>query len=318
VSILALDLLTFAAVWAVGFGARAAWTAGGRRRARGRWFAFGAVLGPVALAILDVAPPGTCAACLSPVSGWSMTCAACGEDVRAVPRLLEPDRPVETEAPTPAVTAVAVVAPPAAAAAAGPVMSATASDSPDAATAAPAAGTRSRRRSPSVVGTRAVPAREAASTPKPPTPKPVPAASSAARPPAPPASFPGVPVFDAALAQPRLDLDLRRPMRLASCIFVEGTIALLPGTWYQLSSEGGELSISGPPGSFPNGSAMSRPLSDVQLKKRGDRLVITGTSGSDTDFRLAFRSTLDWTPLGITQEVDARRQAWGVDAATTE
>jgi len=127
-----------------------------------------------------------------------------------------------------------------------------------------------------------------------------------------------MPVFDAALTQPGLDLDLRRPMRLASCIFVEGTIALLPGTWYQLSSEGGELSISGPPGSFPNGSAMSRPLSEVQLKKRGDRLVITGTSGSDTDFRLAFRSTLDWTPLGITQEVDARRQALGVDAATTE
>ena len=78
----AVAWLAFAAVWAVGFGSRAAWLARQRRRGRGRWFLFGAVLGPAGLLILEDAPPGTCASCLSPVAGWSMTCATCGEDVR--------------------------------------------------------------------------------------------------------------------------------------------------------------------------------------------------------------------------------------------
>jgi hypothetical protein len=40
------------------------------------------VLGPVALLILKVAPPGTCGQCLSPVRGWSSQCRGCGGDVR--------------------------------------------------------------------------------------------------------------------------------------------------------------------------------------------------------------------------------------------
>ena len=107
----------------------------------------------------------------------------------------------------------------------------------------------------------------------------------------------------------QLDLDVRRPMRLASCVFVEGTEALVPGMWYQLVSEGGALSISGPQGSMPDGSAISRPLTEVQVKTSGDRLVVTSASGPDDDLRLVFRSTLDWTPLGLTREVDARRRA---------
>ena len=87
VNVLAIAWLALGLVWAVGFGSRAASVAGARNRRRERWFLFGAVLGPGALAILDAAPPGVCARCLSPVAGWSTTCAACGEDVRANPMI---------------------------------------------------------------------------------------------------------------------------------------------------------------------------------------------------------------------------------------
>ena len=60
---------------------------------------------------------------------------------------------------------------------------------------------------------------------------------------------------------------------------------------------------------MPNGLAISRPLAEVQVKTSGDRLVVTSASGSDDDLRLVFKSTLDWTPLGLKREVDARRRA---------
>lgn len=100
-------------------------------------------------------------------------------------------------------------------------------------------------------------------------------------------------------------------MRLASCVFVEGTEALVPGLWYQLASEDGALSISGSQGSLPNASAISRHLTEIEVKTSGDRLVVTSASGSDEDLRLVFKSTLDWTPLGLAREVDARRRALG-------
>ena len=47
------------------------------------------------------------------------------------------------------------------------------------------------------------------------------------------------------------------------------------------------------------------------MKTSGDRLVVTSASSSEEDLRLVFKSTLDWTPLGLTREVDARRRALG-------
>ena len=85
VNVLAIAWLALGLVWAIGFGSWAAWVAGERSRRRPPWFLFGAILGPGALAILNAAPPGVCARCLSPVVGWSTTCAFCGEDVRANP-----------------------------------------------------------------------------------------------------------------------------------------------------------------------------------------------------------------------------------------
>jgi hypothetical protein len=68
--------------WAIGFGLATAWLARRRDRIIVIWAAIGAILGPVALFILWVAPPGRCATCRAPVSGWLTTCLWCGMDVR--------------------------------------------------------------------------------------------------------------------------------------------------------------------------------------------------------------------------------------------
>jgi hypothetical protein len=114
-----------------------------------------------------------------------------------------------------------------------------------------------------------------------------------------------------------LDLEHLRPIRLASCVFVEGTEGLVPGLWYEVTCEDGTLTVSGAPGSIPRASAISWPLTHIEVKTKGDRLTVTGRPGMDDDLRLVFQSTLDWTPMGLTQEVDARRRALLADADDT-
>ena len=325
---LALAWVAFAVVWAIGFGSRAAWLAGERRRDPRRWFLFGAVLGPAGLLILDDAPPGSCASCLGPVAGWSMTCVSCGEDVRTnarVARLLgatdraEPARPVEEPR---RVTGVAVgpgrpVPAPTTVAAAGAAAEPTASAAGSAprrrrATTSPAASTAAGPvDAPRARPTPETPARS--SSPNPPaTRMPEQVARDAAPIPIRPSRAPVAPQASASVSPsevpPQLD-PLRRPVRLASCVFVEGNVKLLPGLWYQLTSEDGALTISGQAGSIPNATAFSRSLSDVQVRTRGDELVVTATSDSDEELRLVFKSTLDWTPMGVANEVEARRRA---------
>lgn len=45
------------------------------------WMVYGALLGPVALILLWVAPPGRCATCQASVRGWTTTCEWCGNRV---------------------------------------------------------------------------------------------------------------------------------------------------------------------------------------------------------------------------------------------
>ncbi len=331
-NIWALAWVAFAVVWAIGFGSRTAWLAGERRRDRGRWFLFGAVLGPAGLLILDDAPPGTCASCLTPVAGWSMTCVACGEDVRTnarvsalLKRKAEPE-PADVAEPG-MVTGLAV----------GPGRSVTAPGTGPATDSAiersngAAARVPGRRRgAPSraastaaeaSVAPPATPPREAPARSLPPTTPATLAPAAMARdaapmpvrqpraPEAPPVAAP--PSTTPAEAQPQLD-QLRRPVRLASCIFVEGNVNLFPGLWYQLSTEDGVLTITGQAGSIPNATAWSRALSDIEVRTRGDQLVVSAAPSSEEDIRLVFKSTLDWTPMGVAMEVDARRR--GIEA----
>jgi hypothetical protein len=75
-------ILVLAVAWLAGFGAAAAWQAMRRRRRPAPWAVFGAILGPGALVLLSIAPPGRCWKCTSRTTGWLTTCLWCGEDVR--------------------------------------------------------------------------------------------------------------------------------------------------------------------------------------------------------------------------------------------
>lgn len=328
-TIWAVAWIAFGTLWALAFGSRAAWLAGERRRGRGRWFVFGAVLGPIGLMILDDAPPGTCASCLARVAGWSMTCTTCGEDVRTNVRIdsvLDATTPVKATGPvaqpqrTPAIAAgpsrpaappTTGVAPAREGVAAGIARRRAAASSAIAAAAtsigAAAAPPPPATQSVSVPGAGAPPripdTADRGVPPAPARPRSAPAARA-------PASRAGA---SSAETQAQLDRELRRPIRLASCVFLEGSEALVRGVWYQLTSQDGAFILTGAPGSIPNASSLSWPLSAIEVKATGDRLVVTSAPDSAEKLRLVFGSMLDWTPLGITREVDARRQGQGVD-----
>lgn len=80
-----IDILIIAVVpvWVVAFALAAERLAIERRRSRPAWWLFGAILGPIALALLWVAPPGTCPRCDAPIVGWPRACAKCGEPLQA-------------------------------------------------------------------------------------------------------------------------------------------------------------------------------------------------------------------------------------------
>jgi hypothetical protein len=54
------------------------WFAAQRSRQPVTWFVLGALIGPLALAVLAIAPPGRCPSCGAPVDGWPTTCEQCG------------------------------------------------------------------------------------------------------------------------------------------------------------------------------------------------------------------------------------------------
>jgi hypothetical protein len=54
------------------------WLALQRGRSWAAWFGFGVALGPIAVAILLIAPPGRCPSCGTRTRGWPRRCDACG------------------------------------------------------------------------------------------------------------------------------------------------------------------------------------------------------------------------------------------------
>jgi hypothetical protein len=67
--------------WVVVFGLASAWIAARRDRVRAIWFGYGAILGPVALVLVWLAPRGYCPVCLTPGRGWLTTCWWCGSSL---------------------------------------------------------------------------------------------------------------------------------------------------------------------------------------------------------------------------------------------
>ena len=60
------------------FAPACSWLAFQRGRSRAAWFAFGIALGPVAAALLLIAPPGRCPSCGTRTVGWPSRCEGCG------------------------------------------------------------------------------------------------------------------------------------------------------------------------------------------------------------------------------------------------
>jgi hypothetical protein len=60
----------------------AGWYASLRARNPAVWFVLGALTGPIALALLVLAPPGRCPMCDRPVEGWASSCDQCGASLR--------------------------------------------------------------------------------------------------------------------------------------------------------------------------------------------------------------------------------------------
>jgi hypothetical protein len=68
-------------VWAVVFGVWAGLVAGQRARHSSVWLLVGAIIGPVALVILHLAPLGRCPLCGNETTGWDRRCFWCGGDI---------------------------------------------------------------------------------------------------------------------------------------------------------------------------------------------------------------------------------------------
>jgi hypothetical protein len=82
------------AVYTTAFAIGSAVLAGRRYRDTLPWLVFGAILGPVAIILLLIAPPGACPRCGMRVKGWLSVCVRCGHSVR-----LPADEPEEVGVP---------------------------------------------------------------------------------------------------------------------------------------------------------------------------------------------------------------------------
>jgi hypothetical protein len=95
------SLLAVVVVAAGVFAPLSAWFAIQRSRQPLVWFVFGAIIGPLALALLALAPPGRCPSCAAPIDGWPSTCPRCGRALgpSEAPLISTPTHFLGSEAP---------------------------------------------------------------------------------------------------------------------------------------------------------------------------------------------------------------------------
>ena len=275
------------------FGPLAAWVALARGRFAPLWFVYGAILGPIAVAILLAAPPGRCQACGWRVRGWTDTCLACGNDVTT-------GLPPEGEVDLSRTPGIAAAAPPVLSIAPGsdatggtrfgrsggaPVAVGPGRPDPGlrfAGGSGVLAATRDQRASAVDAGWTSGSAAVAPARSAPDDWDPVPLSIA----PAAPDSEP--------------DDDDDRPFAvLGSGVFVGGNRPLQPGSRYLLARVGPELQVFGPLHLNPASVATRMATKDIEVTVVGDRLTIGGNSPL-MDVALAF--------VGITVEpgVDIR------------
>ncbi len=315
------------AAWLIGFGVAAAMFAIRRRREPGTWAFFGAILGPAALALLRVAPPGRCWSCAAPTEGWLTLCPWCGEDVREPVRHL----PVE-EVRTPAQLTVIEGNAPRAPRASRPsrettsrpqaryatdnasaARSTTVTNAPREATPGPRgvdSAPRERRidlsaPTPLAEQARRMPAATAA------------AASASLQPAADPvrrlkASLGGSTQSPGAATArapaPTIHIGLSEEPRsivLASAIYVTGSRGLQAGSRYGIALFGDDLRILGPVDVDPSAVAIRHALRGMDATGLQGRLIVTATDGRRDQLALVFMSVAGGSPEGVADAIVA-------------
>jgi hypothetical protein len=268
--------------WAIAFALGAAWLARRRDRLVPAWAIFGAILGPVALVLLWVAPPGRCAACRAPARGWLTQCQWCGMDVRTG-------------------SAIAVVAT-GAAGSPGPVVP----------KARPATG-------PNRPMISVAPTRRPSDPPAPPVTSALPAPATApvtttTADTAKPARTSRPPWKPKAKTSETASSKERTIQLLGTGIYVTGTVGLTPGSRYAIQVDGVDLGIVGPADRTPKAVAFERPLHGVDATGLEGRLVISAP-GSRGGTVLVFQSLDGGDTVAVAASIsNAARDASGVQA----
>ena len=269
---------------------------------------FGAILGPAALALLHLAPPGRCWSCAAPTQGWLTLCPWCGEDIREpAPDL--PEDEVRVHGPLTVIDGTAPRAPFRAADPNG------ATGRPSSARViAPDSGSEAPAKSP------ARPARNdrrIVLPPRPPLARPTPrepvAAPAAAVEPAADTvqrlkarlggSSPSLAAAEAApAAQPAAEA---RNVILASAIYVTGTRGLQAGSRYGIALVGDEFRILGPVDFDPTAVTLVHTLKGVDATGLQGRLIVTASDGRRDRLALVFMSVAGGSAEGVADAIVA-------------
>lgn len=244
-------------VAALVFGPASAWLGARQQRNPAIWLAFGAVLGPLALGILFLAPPARCPSCAEPTAGFETRCATCGTDLDT---RAGPTAPAEARSQS---SVEATATPPGAPAGAigAPILRSL----PD-----PAGSGKGRQRE----GARR------ADTPG--DAQPARLSAVGARRPQTGPTVPGT-ILDGS----QLDVTL-----LAMAVLVRGSGPLKPGSRYVIARTHDRLLIIGPVEAADEHVELSLPLAGIEANFVADRLVISAV-GEDRARRstvIAFQS----------------------------
>ena len=221
------------------------------------WFFLGALIGPVALVLVFLAPPGRCESCGWPVEGWPTHCAACAG------LLPTPFRRTERSARPVPLGVAGEPAAPETLSIVRPFPVAVANDPDEPATAV------TRRR----------PARSRnASSASADSDAPVGTRVGAARP------------SDGAAAQARSGAHRSKETAiLATAVFLTGSSACRPGMHYALAIRSDSLLVLGPLEVDPDVIAVERPLGSIAVTAYEDQLLINDRRVGILTWSLAFR-----------------------------
>jgi hypothetical protein len=293
---------------AILFAPLASWLALQRARSWALWFGFGVVLGPIAVLLLALAPPGRCPACGTQSIGWPGSCSNCGLSF--------------TSTGTPATTAAHVPTPVAAGAMAEQASTSIA-ESPERASAGrrPAGSTTSAsaRRSRAL---KAAPVEPAISMIDPDSRPiaPVPVLAGRAGEVEVPGHLPATALGRRATAVADTSPPPVPPRAsstelaiLGSGVFVGGTVSLQIGSRYLLARVGSELHILGPIHISPAAVAARVPLSKIEPTVVSDRLLLSATRRSRGP-ELAFSSLLLERDVELARDLRVARRTKAVSA----